>query len=183
MSFDKKDTLKIGKNEIATIKLDGNEPFKSGQNTFDGKVSNWHGYNVVKVKDGVATEYTYFASDSVHYLIKEAKPRGEFTLELRTVNNKEGQPRSIWYLNGKNMYQYQEQEQTNISQDTVVTPSVNPAPDFEPEPGSTENPQVKQSDIDGKQKILDDYIVQIEINLSNAMDILKKLKTEFDVPF
>ena len=181
MSFDKKDTLKIGKNEIATIKLEGNEPFKSGQNTFDGKVSNWHGYNVVK--GGI--EYTYFASDSVHSLIKEAQPRGEFTLELRTVNNKEGQLRSVWYLNGKNIYQFQEQNtiQPKENLDTQVTPSIESAPDFEASPGSIDSPQVKQSDVNDKQKIIDDYVVQIEINLTNAMDILKKLKTESDVPF
>ena len=166
MSFDKKDTLKIGKNEIATIKLEGNEPFKSGQNTFDGKVSNWHGYNVVK--GGI--EYTYFASDSVHSLIKEAQPRGEFTLELRTVNN---------------IYQFQEQNTTQPKEnlDTQVTPSIESAPDFEASPGSIDSPQVKQSDVNDKQKIIDDYVVQIEINLTNAMDILKKLKTESDVPF
>ena len=181
MSFDKKDTLKIGKGEIVTVKLDGNEPFKSGQNTFDGKVSNWHGYNIVK--DGV--EYTYFASDSVHYLIKEAEPRGDFTLELRTLNNKEGQPRSVWHLIGKSIYQYQDektnnqpQEQENQPQDgqDAKVPSIQTAP---------------VADDTMKQKNVEDYINQAEMNLKNASDILKKIKDEYinkpvesdDIPF
>ena len=180
MSFDKKDTLKIGKGEIVTIKLEGNEPFKSGQNTFDGKVSNWHGYNVIK--DG--TEYTYFASDSVHSLIKEAEPRGEFTLEMRTLNNKEGQPRSVWHLNGKNIYQYQEQDNTishNDDNNTINTPSIETAPGVDSNPGSVENPEVKQSD--AKARIVNDLINQAEMNLKNASDILKQIKGEIDVPF
>ena len=165
MSFDKKDTLKIGKGEIVTVKLDGNEPFKSGQNTFDGKVSNWHGYNIVK--DGV--EYTYFASDSVHYLIKEAEPRGDFTLELRTLNNKEGQLRSIWYLDGKNIWQYEEE--------------ANPAPKVE------DNSPPSNVDFDVSKVATDSSKDKWQYDIEERLDKLEKemysktVKTDENIPF
>lgn len=97
-------TLKIGKGEIAKIKLADLAPFKEGSNEWDGVAKKWFGYNLTKD----ATEYVYFASEAVHTLIQQAKPEGEFTLELRSVNNKQGELRSIWYLNGMNLWQYQE---------------------------------------------------------------------------
>ena len=127
---EQKPTLKIGKGEIANIKLESLTPFKEGENEWDGVKKKWFGYNVTKGSQ----EFTYFASEAVHKLIQIAKPEGEFVMELRTVNNKEGQSRSMWFLNGLNLWQYED----NMSDTKEVAPQkdveVNPAPVSNPGP-------------------------------------------------
>ena len=175
--MEKKPTLRISKGEIATLKLDKVAPFKEGSNTFDGQSKPWFGYNAVK--DGV--DYTYFASQSVHDLIMASGIRAAatFTLELRSSHNKEGQLRSMWHLNGKNIYQYQDEDQAANS-DSPPTKQITP----DPTPVSQPAPVVQSnSNPDQKSRIMIDLITQVEINLSNANDILKKLKEEASVPF
>lgn len=162
-----KPTLKIGKGELAKIKLGSNTPFKEGENEWDGVKKKWFGYNVTKGTE----EMTYFASQAVHDLLQESQPEGEFTLELRSVNNKDGQVRSIWHLDGKNLWQYRE-DNKEVQQEEIVQDI--PEPQTESEPKQT---------FDGKNKIIEDYVNQIDINLSNAQELLKKLKDELVVPF
>ena len=175
--MEQKPTLRISKGELATLKLDKVKPFKEGSNTFDGQSKPWFGYNAIK--DGV--EYTYFASQSVHDLIMASGIRAAdpFTLELRSAHNKEGQLRSIWYLNGKNIYQYQDADQAANSESP-------PSKQITPDPTPVQQPPVvaqPDANPDQKSKIMIDLITQVEINLSNANDILKKLKEEASVPF
>ena len=121
---EQKPTLKISKGEVATIKLESLKPFTQGEKEWDGVMKKWFGYNVTKD----TAEYVYFTSESVHKLIQIAKPEGVFSLELRSVNNKEGQLRSIWYLNAKNYWQYEEQNAlpdsapTNFPKTDIVDP-------------------------------------------------------------
>lgn len=134
-------------------------------------------------------EYTYFASQSVHDIIMASQVRAAdpFTLELRSERNKEGQQRSMWYLNGKNIYQYQEEVADQVQQNTTSEspPSnneiVNPDPTPVSEPAPVPEPEKKS--FDQKNKVLEDYCTQIEINISNAQDLLKKLREEIVVPF
>ena len=158
--YKKNKTLKLERGEIANLKLKSENPFSSGSNTYEGQERNWFGYNVFQ--DG--EEYTYFASQAVHDLMKIAGVSAEetFTLELRTERNKEGKTMSIWYLNGKNKWSYE---------DCLMKPA------------PQEEVEVAEPKFTSRDKVAEDWINQININLSNAQELLKKLKDELTVPF
>ena len=103
-----KETLKLPKGVVHTIQIEEKHPFKSGVNTYEGKEQPWHGYNVKK--SGV--EYVYFASQSVHDTIQAANVEinTDFTLELRGYQDKEGNFKNGWFLNGKTIWQYKQDE-------------------------------------------------------------------------
>ena len=163
---EQKPTLKIGKGEVVNMKLESLNPFKEGENEWDGVKKKWFGYNVTKGSQ----EFTYFASEAVHKLIQIAKPEGEFQMELRTVNNKEGQSRSMWFLNGKNLWQYED----DLKPDTMeVAPQkeveINPTPVSNPGPGLPD----------------DQWKIDIEERLEKLEKALysKTVKTDDDIPF
>ena len=112
-------------------------------------------------------ELTYFASQAVHDLFQEAKPEGEFILELRSVKNKEGQTRSIWHLDGKNLWQYQ-------SQDSVQSPPKQSQPEkvVDPTPVTASLP-------------VDNWRIGVEERLDKLEKALysKTVETDDDIPF
>ena len=162
---EQKPSLKIPKGEIAKIKLVESKPFSQGEKEWDGVAKKWFGYNVTKE----SSEYVYFTSESVHRLIQSASPEGEFTLELRSVNNKEGQLRSIWYLDGKNIWQYEEE--------------ANPAPKVEDNsPPSNVDFDVSKVATDSSK---DKWQYDIEERLAKLEKEMydKTVKTDENIPF
>ena len=69
---------------------------------------------------------------------------------------------SIWYLNGKNKWSYE---------DCLMKPA------------PQEEVKVAEPKFISRDKVAEDWINQININLSNAQELLKKLKDELTVPF
>ena len=121
MDNEKKPTLKIARGEVVKLKLSDKEPFSSGSNEYNGVDKKWFGYNAVSG----SVEYVYFSTEPVHNLIVESGvgANEEFTLELRAVKNKDGQDRSIWYLNGRSIWDYQDDttpQATSPSEPTQV---------------------------------------------------------------
>lgn len=162
-----KDPLKIGAGEVVKIKLTSNTPFKEGINTWDGIDKPWFGYNVTKGSE----EFAYFASEAVHKLFQAAKPEGEFILELRAVKNKEGQSRSIWHLDGKNLWKYEEEMQTTNIPGVELTPEkvvdINPVGGRGPDPSGDK----------WKYDVIE-RLEKLEKELYN-----NTMKTDDDVPF
>ena len=161
--MDNNDQLKIGLGESATIKLVSLDPFSQGVNEFKGQKKPWYGYNVTKGTQ----ELTLFASKAVYDLFQAAKPEGEFLFEFRSVKNKDGDQRSIWYLDGKNLWQYQ--EEVTQAEEALAPPeiTINTEPDI-------------QSDVDyGKE------IVSIKERLVKLEEWHHKsaVSTDDDIPF
>ena len=162
-----KKSLKIPKGEMVNIKLESLTPFSEGENEWDGVKKKWFGYNLTKGSE----EYVYFASDAVHKLFQEAKPEGEFSLELRSVNNKEGKLRSIWYLNGKNLWQYAE-----VGEEPASTTAPEPVVDTAPEPVASETETNPATDT--WQDRIEERLDKLE------KDVYSKLvKTDDEIPF
>ena len=173
MEYENKETYKIPVSGITEIKLEKNEPFRSGENQY----GHWYGYNIIVG----SKDYTLFASPAVHELfqVSNIKNNELFNIEMRKEYNKNGDQVSRWYLNGKHKFQYQD-DQDQVSQSVSPPSIVEKAPDPEPEP----KPAAPSSAaLDSKNKILEDLINQVDINLSNAKEILKKIKDESVVPF
>ena len=202
--MDNKPTLKIGRGDIVTLKLESNKPFKEGVNDGQYGKKEWFGYNaVVKTEDQSSSrekEHTYFASKSVHEIIQISQIPSDtyFTLELRLDKTKDGNSISVWYLNGKNKFNYQDSGQgveasatvdsPQFVETTTAPPSINP----QPVPDTSQRSSMQQAaDAEDpnyphkgdKEAILKDYITQININLDNAKGLLKKLEDEASVPF
>ena len=171
MEYENKPTYKIPTSGITEIKLKSNEPFKSGENQY----GNWYGYNITVE----SKECTLFASPAVHELfsLSGVESNELFNIEMRKEYNKSGDQVSRWYLNGKNKFQYQD-NQDQVSQSVSPPSIVEKAPDPEPEPAAP--PSAASAN---KNKIIEDLINQVDMNLSNAQEILKKIKDEVVIPF
>ena len=128
-----KETIKLPKGEAHTISLtDNREPFSTGQNTYDGVPSNWFGYNIKKN----GTEYVYFATDATHNIIQASgiAINQDFTLELKSYKDDNGNPKTTWFLNEKTVWQYQKGEQKSYETtapqgETVINPKTVPLDD------------------------------------------------------
>ena len=114
---DKKPPLKIQANSPYLLTLEEHEPFKSGVNTY-GRA--WHGYKIRPINGSDV----YFASDAVKGLFNVAgvKSNVEFALEMKTGNTKDGNPFTVWLLNGKSLKDYTQEN------GVVSTPSQPPTP-------------------------------------------------------
>jgi hypothetical protein len=157
-----KETLKINKGDVVHVKLESLRPFKDGENEWDGVKRKWFAYNLTKG----SKEFVYFASEAVHKLFQAAKPEGEFILELRNVKNKDGQLRSIWYLDGMNLWQYE---------DALKDPSSSPAPAQEKEVAV--NPDNSRDDSNWRDKI-EERLEKLEKEMYS-----KAVKTDEEIPF
>ena len=89
----------IQKNQPVTIRLKSTQPFHESEHPQYGKS---YGYNVLIKKDDQYVEYTWWAKDAAKQILEAAHVQAEedFSLELRTGNSKEGNPYTIWLLNG-----------------------------------------------------------------------------------
>lgn len=202
--MENKPTLKIGRGDIVTLKLESNKPFKEGVNDGQFGKKEWFGYNaVVKTEDQSSSRergHTYFASKSVHEIIQISQISSDtyFTLELRLDKTKDGNSISVWYLNGKNRFNYQDsgqgveasvQVETSNNEATTTAPSsINPqpVPDNNPrtsmeQAADAEDPNLSMSG--DKKVILKDYVNQVKINLENVNGLLKRIEDEISVPF
>jgi len=122
MAMDNKPPLKIQPNSPYMIKLEEKTPFKSGVNNY-GK--NWHGFKLATPING---SDVYFASDAVKSLFDLANvtARTEFALEMKTGNTKDGNPFTIWLLNGKGSKDYLAEQQGQPIQTPTTAPVVAP---------------------------------------------------------
>ena len=91
--------LVIQKNQPVTIRLKSLTPFHEGEHPQWGKS---YGYNVLLLDGDKYVEYTWWAKDAAKQIMEAAHIEAEedFKLELRTGNSKEGNPYTIWLIDG-----------------------------------------------------------------------------------
>lgn len=167
MENEKKPAFKPDKGQQYMVKLDSTQFFSSGSNEYNGVAKKWYGYNLTHD----SKEYVYFASESVNDLIVASgiQSKEEFSLELRSVKNSEGQLRSMWYLNGKNKWEYEDGAQPSAPLKSPSQPT-----------------QSEASGINSMTNTLDSIIKRIEaleskVNKDDSQVVAKV--SDDDIPF
>ena len=142
-----KETIKLPRGEVHTISLNENrEPFSTGQNTYEGVQKNWFGYNIKKN----GTEYVYFATDATHNIIQASgvTVNQDFTLELRSYKDNDGNPKNAWFLNGKSSWEYNNSDEHKKYDTTSV-----PEPSIDPK----KMPMSTEKSLEDRVKALEDW--------------------------